>query len=601
MKAAKLPRNVDPSKYLTRQIALKLAYLGQGYNGLEYHKHNDTPLPTVEETLWHALKKTQLIFPATDPTAVEDAISWEGCEYSKCGRTDRGVSAFGQVVALRVRSNRPVSQAPEAAAADEQPSQAYSDEDLDVRMIGKGNDTDNALNEKFPFDDIKDELPYIKILNRVLPDDIRILAWCPAPAGFSARFSCRERRYRYFFTQPAFMTSSPTTTATLSGAANNKAPYIESSNPAVGHLNIPAMQAAAAKFIGLHDFRNFCKIDASKQLENFERRIFRSEIVPITTSPPLVAMPDHNLDHHPSSTPPPQPPPMSHIQTFAFILHGSAFLWHQVRHMVAILFLIGQGLESPSLIDDLFDIRKTPAKPRYEMADDAPLVLWDCIFPKLDTKREGLEEIIDEGGKGDHMPQAEQQGGYEDALPWITEHNQAISQNPSSQAGSSRKELKPPKSDLSSTLWRLYRKSKIDCILSEQLLTSALTFSRSTSSVSHASASGTQIPTHEHYNSDDQEAAAAAAAVASSTNTHDIREGVSSTSTSTRIFLGGNEARLAGRYVPVMERPSGEGVEGVNRRWREKMEMKGLKGRIGRGEEGEEEGQEEIAVEEEVE
>ena len=235
------------------------------------------------------------------------------------------------------------------------------------------------------------------------------------------------------------------------------------------------------------------------------------------------------------------------------------------------------------------------------MADDAPLVLWDCIFPKLDSSKYGdLDHGEDEHGKRDHIPQIEEQRGYEDALPWITEHNQAISQNPSSQARSSRKEPKPPKSDLSSTLWRLYRKSKIDCILSEQLLTSASTFRRSTSSVSHASASGTQIPTHEHCDGDDQEAIAVAVAVASSTNTHDIREGVSSTSTSTRIFLGGNEARLAGRYVPVMERPRGEGVEGVNRRWREKMEMKGLKGRIGRGEEGEEEGQEEVAVEEEV-
>ena len=55
------------------------------------------------------------------------------------------------------------------------------------------------------FDDVKDELPYIQLLNRVLPEDIRVLAWCPnPPADFSARFNCKERRYRYFFTQPAY-------------------------------------------------------------------------------------------------------------------------------------------------------------------------------------------------------------------------------------------------------------------------------------------------------------------------------------------------------------------------------------------------------------
>lgn len=43
------------------------------------------------------------------------------------------------------------------------------------------------------------ELPYVKMLNRVLPPDIRALAWSPAPAGFSARFDCQSRTYRYYF------------------------------------------------------------------------------------------------------------------------------------------------------------------------------------------------------------------------------------------------------------------------------------------------------------------------------------------------------------------------------------------------------------------
>ena len=86
--------------------------------------------------------------------------------------------------------------------------------------------------------------------------------------------------------------------------------------------------------------------------------------------------------------------------------------------MVAILFLIGQGLESPSLIDELLDIRKTPAKPRYEMADDAPLVLWDCIFPGIDTKPvDTTSKSVDGYEKGDHIPQEEQQRGYDDAPP----------------------------------------------------------------------------------------------------------------------------------------------------------------------------------------
>ena len=52
--------------------------------------------------------------------------------------------------------------------------------------------------------------------------------------------------------------------------------------------------------------------------------------------------------------------------------------------MVGMLFLIGQGLENPSLIDELLDVARYPCKPQYEMADDAPLVLWDCTFDGLE-------------------------------------------------------------------------------------------------------------------------------------------------------------------------------------------------------------------------
>lgn len=43
------------------------------------------------------------------------------------------------------------------------------------------------------------ELDYVKMLNGCLPPDIRVLGWCPVPPGFSARFNCRRRIYKYFF------------------------------------------------------------------------------------------------------------------------------------------------------------------------------------------------------------------------------------------------------------------------------------------------------------------------------------------------------------------------------------------------------------------
>lgn len=41
-------------------------------------------------------------------------------------------------------------------------------------------------------------------------------------------------------------------------------------------------------------------------------------------------------------------------ELWAMTVRGSAFLWHQVRCMVAVLFMIGQGLESPDVSVHIF-------------------------------------------------------------------------------------------------------------------------------------------------------------------------------------------------------------------------------------------------------
>lgn len=37
------------------------------------------------------------------------------------------------------------------------------------------------------------------MLNSLLPKDIRIIAWSPVKEGFSARFDCNSRTYKYWF------------------------------------------------------------------------------------------------------------------------------------------------------------------------------------------------------------------------------------------------------------------------------------------------------------------------------------------------------------------------------------------------------------------
>ena len=62
---------------------------------------------------------------------------------------------------------------------------------------------------------------------------------------------------------------------------------------------------------------------------------------------------------------------------------GQAFLWHQIRCIAEVIFMIGNGLESPSIITELLDVEKNPGKPSYPLADEKPLVLHDCAFPNL--------------------------------------------------------------------------------------------------------------------------------------------------------------------------------------------------------------------------
>ncbi|KAL2902534.1 tRNA pseudouridine(38/39) synthase [Bienertia sinuspersici] len=68
----------------------------------------------------------------------------------------------------------------------------------------------------------------------------------PLPLTVSL-FGCLSREYKYFFWSE--------------------------------NLDLPAMQTAAKKFLGEHDFRNFCKMDAVN-VHNYKRCITSLDISP---------------------------------------------------------------------------------------------------------------------------------------------------------------------------------------------------------------------------------------------------------------------------------------------------------------------------------
>lgn len=506
---------MDPNKYATRFIALKFAYLGKNYNGFEYQSSG--LLPTIEEELWKALVKACLIFPNPEKP---NEVDWNCCGYSKCGRTDRGVSAFGQVVALRVRSNKLAKRKNQQQQQQAMGVTGKGGSGEDAQMGGTPSAAEETKAEEKQVEEeevddddeplpVEQEIQYCRVLNRILPPDIKIYAWCPNPGpDFSARFSCRERQYRYFFTQPAFQPLpdflEPDTGA--GAGAGKPTPPDSRPKPKDGWLDIEAMRQAASHFQGLHDFRNFCKVDASKQITNFARRVYEADIVEVDgadSSVPYLSGAQFRDPNHAVGG-------AAYPKVYYFHVRGSAFLWHQIRCMVAVLFLVGQGLEPPSVVADLLDVARHPRRPGYVLAEDTPLVLWDCVFGR------------------------ENEDGAADEVDWLyVGHDSPLSLHGGW--------------GVANELWEYWREKKMDEILANRLLDWVAT-----------KTGVDRVP------SAADGAAAAAAAV----------QGKTKVGTSTRVYEGGHGPRYIGTYVPVLKKDLLQSPEDLNDRWAQRKGFK---------------------------
>ncbi|CAI5443417.1 unnamed protein product [Caenorhabditis angaria] len=194
-----------------RKIALQFFYFGWEYDGLVQQTNTNN---TVEHHLMEALLKTHLI------------ENWQKCDFSRCGRTDKGVSAFKQTAALIVRSN------------------IYNPEMLETFWDPE---TPEEVQENYK--NREEELNYIKMLNGVLPKTIRVFRWAPVGKDFNARFQCTRRSYKYAY-------------------------------PKAEDLNLSKMRDAGSRLVGEHDFSNFCQIDMNKlRLEqSYIRKIYAVSI-----------------------------------------------------------------------------------------------------------------------------------------------------------------------------------------------------------------------------------------------------------------------------------------------------------------------------------
>ncbi|CDU17491.1 tRNA pseudouridine(38-40) synthase [Plasmodium yoelii 17X] len=148
--------------------------------------------------------------------------------------------------------------------------------------------------------------------------NIQIIHIQCVPNNFDARLNCIQRTYVYFFI--------------------NK------------NYNIAKMNEAAKIFLGEHDFSNFCK--KRKNNTSFIRTIHKFEI--------------KNIDQN----------------FYYFKIKGTSFLYNQIRHMVAALFLVGKGQLDEQDIKTMLENNSIKNK-NYKIADECGLLLYSFKFSDI--------------------------------------------------------------------------------------------------------------------------------------------------------------------------------------------------------------------------
>lgn len=134
----------DEKKYPKKKVVLLMAYSGKGYYGMQRNP-GTSQFRTIEDDLVTALIKSGVI-----PENHGDDM--KKMSFQRCARTDKGVSAAGQVVSLKL----------------------WLIEDI------------------------------VEKINKHLPPQIRVLGWKRVTQGFNSKNNCDARTYSYMLPTVAF-------------------------------------------------------------------------------------------------------------------------------------------------------------------------------------------------------------------------------------------------------------------------------------------------------------------------------------------------------------------------------------------------------------
>ena len=165
-------------------------------------------------------------------------------------------------------------------------------------------------------------------INAFLPDDIYIKDVEIVDEDFHARFSAKEKEYRYYIN-----------TGEYDPLAINYSAYIT-------NLDISRMREAIKLLEGKHDFKGFASASIDKRKETI-KEIYHTEI-------------NEKGDY------------------LEFIFIGNGFLKYQIRRMMGALVEIGRGKEEVSFINKVLE-EKDP-KISHKSLDGAGLYLYKVTY-----------------------------------------------------------------------------------------------------------------------------------------------------------------------------------------------------------------------------
>ncbi len=170
-----------------------------------------------------------------------------------------------------------------------------------------------------------------RAMNSRLPEDIRVMKASYAKPDFDARKDAKGKEYRYFLYNADILPPC-------------LAPYWAFMHK---RLDVAAMQDAAHRFVGRHDFAPFAA-NPHRVLETTVRNIFSFEVKKVGPR-------------------------------ITFIVRGDGFLYKQVRSMVGFLIRVGLGEERSCAVTELLD-GHVPRTARVPTATGRGLFLWKVFY-----------------------------------------------------------------------------------------------------------------------------------------------------------------------------------------------------------------------------